>query len=294
MGQLCWIASGFSALARKTERKAYIGSMTIFLLLFFVAISPFVFLQVRSSRKRQRLLGMSLMPDQKAVIERDVPIVRKLPAVLRSKLDGKISVFLDQVEFVGPGDLDVTPEMELSIAAQACMLVLGRDIWYDNLRSVIIYPGAFKSRTQRHSGYVVTEEETVRLGESWSHGRIVLSWEHSQSGAADDSDGHNVVFHEFAHQIDDLTGSTNGVPLLSEGQSFAEWESAFLTAYEAHVRDVQSGRKTVLDAYGATAHEEFFAVAVEVFFERPEALRRDEPEVYAQLVKLFQLDPATW
>ncbi len=268
--------------------------MTIFLLLFFVAISPFLILQVRASRKRQRLLGLSLMPDQKAVIERDVPIVRRLPAALRAKLDGKISVFLDQVEFVGPDDLDVTPEMELSIAAQACLLVLGRDIWYDNLRSVIIYPGAFKSRTQRQNGYVVTEEDTVRLGESWSHGRIVLSWEHSQSGAADANDGHNVVFHEFAHQIDDMTGSTNGVPLLSEGQSFAEWEAAFLTAFEAHVRDVERGRRTVLDAYGATAHEEFFAVSVEMFFERPTDLNSDMPEVYAQLVKLFQLDPARW
>ncbi len=280
--------------AGNAPHKAYIGLMTYFLLLFFVAISPFAFFSWRKRRRVETLLNTPLSSLENDMVDEAVPIVRKLPPELRAKLDGKIKLFIDQVEFYRGEDLDITEEMMLSIAAQACLLVLGRDIWYDNLRSVIIYPGAFKSRTQSHSGYVVTEQETVRLGESWSHGRVVLSWQHSQQGAADAHDGHNVVFHEFAHQIDDLTGTTNGVPLLSEGQSFAEWERVFLAAYDTHVKRVQHGHKTVLDAYGATAHEEFFAVAVEMFFERPEALRADLPEVYDQLAMLFELDPVNW
>lgn len=248
------------------------------------------------SRKQARatLLATPLSEHQRAVIEAMVPIVRRLPPDLRDRLQGKVNLFLDQVDFIGCDDLEVTEEMQLSIAAQACILVVNSDMWYDNLTTILIYPNAFKSQQRRHSGYVVTEQEIVRTGESWGRGPVILSWAHSKQGARDDHDGHNVVFHEFAHQIDDLSGGTNGVPLLAEGQTFAEWERVFLTAFEAHVHAVESGRRTVIDPYGAEGHEEFFAVSVEVFFERPQALKHENPEVYEQLSKLFRLDPVAW
>ena len=102
------------------------------------------------------------------------------------------------------------------------------------------------------------------------------------------------MLHEFAHQIDDLSGHTDGAPILNRGQSFADWEHVFIKAYERHVRNVERGRKTVLDDYGADGPEELFAVAVEVFFEKPVALKREESEVYEQLSELFRLDPLTW
>ncbi|WP_170335167.1 zinc-dependent peptidase [Ruegeria arenilitoris] len=248
------------------------------------------------SRKQARatLLATPLSEHQRAVIEAMVPIVKRLPPDLRDRLQGKVNLFLDQVDFIGCDDLEVTEEMQLSIAAQACILVVNSDMWYDNLTTILIYPNAFKSQQRRHSGYVVTEQEIVRTGESWDRGPVILSWAHSKQGARDDHDGHNVVFHEFAHQIDDLSGGTNGVPLLAEGQTFAEWERVFLTAFEAHVHAVESGRRTVIDPYGAEGHEEFFAVSVEVFFERPQALKHENPEVYEQLSKLFRLDPVAW
>ena len=103
-----------------------------------------------------------------------------------------------------------------------------------------------------------------------------------------------VVLHEFAHQIDDLSGHTDGVPVLAKGHSYADWERVFVEAYETHVRNVEQGRRTVIDAYGAEGYEEFFAVSVEMFFEQPAVLKREEPEVYAQLSELFRLDPETW
>ncbi|MFA3915902.1 M90 family metallopeptidase [Ruegeria hyattellae] len=248
------------------------------------------------SRKQQRavLLQTPLSDHQRTTIANLVPIVRRLPPDLRAALDGKVNLFLDQVDFVGCDGLEITEEMELSISAQACLLVVNSDLWYDNLTTILIYPNAFKSRQRRQSGYVVTEKEVVRTGESWDRGPVILSWAHSRQGAMNDRDGQNVVFHEFAHQIDDLSGRTNGVPILSEGQSFAEWEHVFLTAYDTHVRAVESGHRTVIDPYGAEGHEEFFAVSVEVFFERPQALKSDVPEVYEQLSKLFRLDPIAW
>ena len=147
---------------------------------------------------------------------------------------------------------------------------------------------------REHDGYVVTERETVRTGESWSRGPVILSWAHAEQGAANDRDGHNVVLHEFAHQLDDLSGHTDGAPVLNSGQSFAEWERVFVTAYERHAQNVETGTLTVLDEYGASNVQEFFAVAIESFFERPGDLKREEPDVYQQLSKLLRLDPLTW
>ena len=245
-------------------------------------------------RFRKHLLTSALTEHQRDIIDHSVPLIRKLPSALRGRLEGKINVFLDQVAFVGCLGLDVTEPMRLSIAAQACLLVVNTETWYDNLNTILIYPGAFKSRTTEHHGYVVTERETVRVGESWSRGPVVLSWADAQQGALDDTDGHNVVFHEFAHQIDTLSGRTNGVPLLNSGQAYADWGHVFDSAFKRHVRNVEGGHATVFAAYGATGPEEFFAVAVEVFFERPAALRGESPEVYQQLASLFQLDPVTW
>ncbi len=264
---------------------------------FFVLALGAIALIVRywSIRQRlRRLLSQPITADYRAIMEAQVPIVSKLPEELRNKLEGKINRFLDQVHFNGCNGLEVTDEIRVSVAAQACLLVVNSDTWYDNLTTVLIYPGAFKSKQTQHNGYVVIEREIVRTGESWSRGPVILSWAHAQQGAADDADGHNVVFHEFAHQIDDLSGRTDGMPNLGPKQKLSEWARVFDTAYEKHVQLVQKGRATVIDAYGAEGYEEFFAVSVEVFFERPESLKQEEPDVYGQLSKLFQLDPSSW
>ncbi len=252
------------------------------------------FRYVAKTRTRTALLTTRLTDHQREIVARQVPLVRRLPPELCQRLEGKMNLFLEQVSFYGNRGLEVTEEMELSIAAQACLLIVNTDMWYDNLRTILLYPSAFKSRQSRQSGFVVTEKETVRTGESWNRGPVVLSWAHSMAGSLNDRDGQNVVLHEFAHQIDDMSGHTNGIPLLDRDQSFAEWERVFLTAFQSHVREVERGHKTVIDTYGAEGHEEFFAVSVEVFFERPRALKKEAPGVYEQLSKLFRLDPVTW
>ncbi len=268
--------------------------MTVFLILLLFAAGAFGFRYLSRRQIHTSLLAKALSDDQRAIVADQVPLTRKLPSELHRKLEGKINVFLNQIEFIGCNGLEVTEEMQISIAAQACLLVVNSDTWYDHLSTVLIYPGAFKSRQTKHNGYVVTERETVRTGESWPRGPVILSWQHTKEGAANEKDGHNVAFHEFAHQIDDLSGHTDGAPNLSSGQSFADWEHVFIQAYESHVLHVQARRKTVFDAYGVEGHEEFFAVAVEVFFERPVALKRKEPAVYEQLAMFFRLDPAIW
>lgn len=245
-------------------------------------------------RLRKNLLLSELSAPQRAIINASVPLIRELPARLHRAFEGKIALFLHQIEFIGCDGLAVTEEMRLSIAAQACLLVVNTDSWYVNLRTVLVYPGAFKSRRAEHNGYVVTERETVRTGESWARGPVILSWADARQGALNETDGHNVVFHEFAHQLDDLSGYTDGIPVLGKGQSFAQWERVFVSAYKTHCQKVETGQWSVFDPYGATAPQEFFAVAVETFFERPVELQREEAGVYRQLASLFQLDPASW
>lgn len=268
--------------------------MPIVLIILLAAASLLAFRYWSKQQARAKLLETALSDHQRAIVARQVPLTQRLPHAFRSKLEGKINAFLDQIEFVGCNGLEVTEEMRLSIAAQACILVVNSDAWYKHLRTILVYPNAFKSRSTEYDGFVATERETVRLGESWSRGPVVLSWAHAEQDALNDNDGRNVVLHEFAHQIDDLSGHTDGAPILRDGQSFGEWAFVFDKAYERHVQDVERGRKTVLDAYGAESPEEFFAVAIEVFFEKPQALHREEPEVYGQLAELFQLEPLSW
>ena len=264
------------------------------LALALIALGWVVYRRRTARQARAALLATPLAETQRAMIADMVPLTRRLPPDLRPAFEGKINLFLDQVRFLGCNGLDVTEAMRLSIAAQACLLVANSDAWYSHLTTILVYPGAFKSRQRQQDGYVVTEAEIVRTGESWARGPVILSWAHSDRGARDDADGHNVVIHEFAHQLDDLSGQTDGAPALHRDQSFAAWARVFVEAHDRHRANVEAGRRTVIDPYGAEGHEEFFAVAVEAFFETPAALKRSEAQVYEQLAGYFRLDPVNW
>ena len=270
--------------------------MTGYLILAAIAaIIAFIVYRYWSKRRlRARLLATPLTPDQRAAILRLVPVVRRLPKELRPKLEGKINLFLDQVTFRGINGLEVTDEMRLSIAAQACLLIVNSPDWYGTIRNVLVYPSAFHADRDTHDGQFVHEDRSGLLGESWARGPVVLSWDHALHGGLREDDGENVVIHEFAHQLDSLTGHTNGIPLLRKGQAYAAYEKAMLEAYGAHLERLEAGYDTLIHPYGATNHEEFFAEAIVTFFEKPRAMLREEPALYAQMAELLALDPARW
>lgn len=268
--------------------------MGVIVTLVALAAAFTAFRIIAARQAHTKLLSTPLDAHDRTIVEEMVPLTKSLPADLRSSYEGKISAFLDQIEFIGCDGLEITHDIELSIAAQACLLIVNRNIWYKHLSTILVYPGAFKSVQRSFDGLVVSEEEITRLGESWQYGPVVLSWAHSDHGAQDTNDGKNLVFHEFAHQLDALTGDTNGIPPLADGQTFAEWEQVFVAGYEAHVRDTKAGRRTLIDPYGATNYQEFLAVSIELFFEKPTALANEEPAIYDQLAKLLNLDPRMW
>lgn len=245
-------------------------------------------------QRRKDLLASPLSAEQRAVVERLVPLVTRLPEPLRASLEGKMNLFFDQVTFRGINGLEVTEAMRLSIAAQACLLIVNSPAWYTTLRNVLVYPAAFTTGRGTPDGHLVHEDRHGLLGESWAHGPVVLSWDDALHGGLDERDGHNVVIHEFAHQLDGLSGHVNGIPNLREGQRYAGWERAMLEAYEDHIERLEQGERTLIDPYGATNHQEFFAEAIVTFFEKPQALRREEPALYAQLQQLLAIDPEQW
>jgi Mlc titration factor MtfA (ptsG expression regulator) len=246
-------------------------------------------------RRRARLMRTAPPPEWIAVLERNVPYYELLPGEDRRELAGLIQVFLAEKSFEGCDGLEVTDEMRVTIAAHACILLLhrGTDV-YPLLSSILLYPRSFIAPlAERGPDGVVIEDEEERNGESWDLGALVLSWDDCLGSAAHPHDGYNVMFHEFAHQLDDEAGIADGAPRINDRALAADWKRTFAREFEALAKRADKHVPTLLDWYGAESPAEFFAVATETFFERPAALRNRHPELYDLLARFYRQDPAT-
>jgi MtfA peptidase len=228
-------------------------------------------------------------------IEARVPYARRLPPADRAELLSHVQVFLAEKRLEGCGGLELTDEMRVTIAAQACVLLLHRDDadYFPEVSTILVHPTAYRARTTevRPDGTVI-EGHAVRLGEAWHRGELVLSWDDVVSGAANPQDGRNVVLHEFAHKLDDEDGRTDGAPPLATRAQYGPWARVLSAEFLALKDAAARGRRSVLDRYGATNPAEFFAVATEAFFEKPAAMKRKAPELYDQLSLYYRQDPA--
>jgi len=246
--------------------------------------------------RRKRLRAAPLAPAWRELLHRNVSLYRHLPEQLKEQLHGDIHVFLAEKRFEGCGGLEITDEIRVTVAAEACMLLLNRPRhYYPRLHSVLVYPTAYLARlpsSMGGGGYI--EEDVPLAGQSWREGSLVLAWDHVKAGARDGRDGHNVVLHEFAHQLDEENGPADGAPVLDNPARYAAWARGCRHEYAELCRDVKLHRRSVLDAYGATNPAEFFAVATETFFEKPRQLRRHEPDLYGVLKDYYHLDPVEW
>lgn len=227
-------------------------------------------------------------------LERNVPAYGRLSDADREELRGHVLVFIDEKQFEGCGGLELNDEIRVTIAGQACLLMLHRVAeYYPRVVSILVYPTAYEAPSMEHiGGGVVLEGTSARLGESWVDGVVILSWDDVARGAEDTHDGHNVVLHEFAHQLDQQDGVADGAPILPSRGRYTSWARVLGEEYEQLRKEAARGRKSVLDAYGATNPAEFFAVATECFFEKGSVLKRKHPELYEELRNYYQQDPA--
>ena len=241
----------------------------------------------------QRLKRQPLPPAWTAILKQ-IPLYG-LPSFLQKRLHGQIQIFLAQKQFIGCRGVQITDEMRLLIAAQACLLLLNeRGEYYPKLTSILVYPSAYVANQTVAVGPYVMEEKVSRLGESWARDQVVLSWEQIQRDLSNWQDGRNVILHEFAHQLDQEDGKADGVPILPSQSDYGTWAQVFRKEYQQLVMAVERGRKTVIDEYGATAPAEFFAVATETFFEKPRQLNSKHPALYRELKRYYCLDPLEW
>ena len=251
-------------------------------------------LRLLRQRRRKRLQARPFPERWLTLIQNHVLFLNRLPAKDRAELLGHIQVFLAEKRFEGCGGFEVTDEVRLTIAAQACLLLLHRRTdYFPRLVTILVYPLTYVAEEQRQIGEHLWEEGTVtRLGETGHRmGSLVLSWGAVKHGAADPADGKNVVLHEFAHQLDFENDAVDGVPDLATREQQLAWSDVMRSEYASLRAANENGIPTLLDTYGATNPAEFFAVSVEAFFEQPHALLARHPKLYAELRRYFQQDP---
>lgn len=241
--------------------------------------------------RRQRILRRSQLSGElwrRTVAE--LPVLRGLTDSDLERLRELVVLFLHDKIFYPKLGLELDDTMRLTIAAQACLLILNLGLdYYHGWRSIILYPEGFVAPHDiRDEAGVVHHVNFARAGEAWEGGPIVLSWH----DILEAGDGYNVVIHEFAHKLDLLSGAFNGLPPLHADMDQRLWAQVFSRAYEDFCQRHVVGLDTVFDAYAATSPGEFFAVMSEAFFDIPQQLRAHYPLVYAQLRAFYRQDPA--
>ena len=270
-------------------------------------------------QRRKRIRTRPFPAEWRDILKRRVPYVHLMPADLQLQLKAHIQVFLAEKAFIGCDGLAITDEIRVTIAAQACLLILNRpSFYYPELRQILVYPGSFVVQREHTDGAGIKHAgRQVLAGESWSNGQVVLSWHDTLQGAALPNDGNNVVIHEFAHQLDQEKGAANGAPLLARRAYYRRWSQVLNDEYRALQARIRFRHEPVLyrgmaeveaaaqaqehappeplfSDYGATDPAEFFAVISEVFFERPARMAQEHSALYQELARFYRVDPLSW
>ncbi len=244
--------------------------------------------------RRQRLLSEPFPEPWRDILRRNVRHYARLPDNRQQRLEQRVQVFVAEKNWEGCNGVVVTDEMRVTIAAQACLLVLAiEDAYYDHVLSILIYPTAFVARdVQITRAGVVVEGRQARLGEAWYRGPVIVSWEDALAGGRQTDPGRNLVLHEFAHQLDMQNGrELDGTPPLPSPDLAPRWADVMEREFQQLRRDCRSHRRPLIDCYGTTNRAEFFAVATETFFERPVALRSRHPDLFDVLRAYYRQDP---
>jgi Mlc titration factor MtfA (ptsG expression regulator) len=221
---------------------------------------------------------------------------RRLSPEHRVRLEALTARFLAEKTFIAHDRLKTTLEMRACVAGNACVLLIGLpDIGvYPQMSEVILYARGFgediEATDPSGDPYLIRQRNA---GQAWRRGPVQLAWNEVQRSVADEHDGYNVVFHEFAHVLDFFSGSPQAVPLLDKDEA-AGWAKVFTEEFDDFREATRLGEPTLLDPYAATNREEFFAVATESFFEQPKRMLGQHPRLYRQFVRLYRQDPANW
>ena len=252
----------------------------------------------RRARRRRRLLAEPFPDAWPGILEANVAHYGRLEEEERARLRDFVKVFVAEKRWEGCGGLEMDDTIRVTISAQAGLLVLGRGHdYYRNVRSILVYPGTIVTPDRPSGAFELPSVRSAAgipiLGEAQLRGPVLLVWDAALRGARHPEQGHDVVFHEFAHKLDMLDGAPDGTPVLESREAVERWSQVCSAAFEELRARVARRQKTFIDAYGATNEAEFFAVATEFFFDRPREMKRHEPALYGVLSDFYHQDPAS-
>jgi len=248
-------------------------------------------------RRRKKLTQTPFPSLWEEIIRRNVAHYCMLEDAQRAQLRALIQVFIAEKKWEGAGGLELTDEIRVTISAQACLLLLGLPHnYYRNVESIIVYPSTVVP-PQRNPGFfentfAPVELEHPIIGQAFQQGPLIIIWDAALHGSRHPESGHNVIYHEFAHKLDMLDGAADGTPPLRDRAEYRDWVLTCSREYLRLKHDSEKGKKSFLDAYGATSEAEFFAVATEQFFNQPRLMIEHAPDLYRVLQEYYCQDPA--
>jgi len=220
---------------------------------------------------------------------------RYLDADERRRLSELVQLFIADKYWEGCGGLELSDEIRVTIAGQACLLVLNLEhVLYANVETILVYPSTVVPKRVEESIFAIpgiVHEVMPLVGEAHRRGPVILTWDAVRRSGRHPEHGHNVVYHEFAHKLDMLDGAVDGVPPLHDTAEYERWQRVCKEEYERLRELSASGREGVLDPYGSTDEGEFFAVVTEAFFDTPGELAREHPALYEVLAAFYRQDP---
>jgi Mlc titration factor MtfA (ptsG expression regulator) len=245
-------------------------------------------------RRRRKLLAQPFPDAWLNYLHKNVAHYKFLTEAEQARLRDDLRIFVAEKSWEGCGGLQMTDEIKVTIAAQACLLVLGLEHnYYDRVLSILVYPHGYRAPPPEDSpAGVIVDAADDRLGEAHYRGPVILSWAEVLKDGRHPRRGRNLVFHEFAHQLDMLDGVIDGTPPLKDEEQARRWHKVMTAEYERLIEESAEGRATLLDEYGTKNEAEFFAVATECFFDKPVPLHHRHPQLYALLSEYYHQDPA--
>jgi Mlc titration factor MtfA (ptsG expression regulator) len=249
-------------------------------------------------RQREKILARAFPAEHAALLERNIKLYSRLAPDTQQRLRDLIQVFIAEKHWEGCGGLALTDEMRVTIAAQACLLVLELPHrMYENVESILVYPSTVVRPAERqgiftHSSGRIASGPMALLGEAHLGGPVILAWDRVLRDTARPCDGYNLVYHEFAHKLDMLDGRADGTPPFASRDELQRWQTVCERVFLDLRARSERGEETFIDPYGAIAEAEFFAVVTEHFFEKPVELRAIEPELYEVFSAFYRQNPA--
>lgn len=252
-----------------------------------------------TKRRRRKIIQTPFPSAWEDILRRNFAPFNLLSPEAQEQLRNLIKVFVTEKIWAGCGGIELTDEIRITIAAMACLLILNiNHNYYENVETILVYPEDVVL-PERPIGFFETvtapmEPEGPVTGQAFEQGPLILVWDAIMTSIEEPGCGYNVVYHEFAHMLDMRDGIADGTPLLSNRAKYRDWARICSHEYLKLLRDVEKGKRTFLDEYGATDEVEFFAVATEHFFDQPVQMIKTAPELYHILKDYYHQDPAQW